>query len=97
MTQRKYDSFTILYFSRAFEVKNSFFSKVLYLDIQSICIDCILCAHGVAYMNLYMDEILVIFWGQDKVMFPRAERVLALNGWREQATQHMKLINSNSR
>jgi len=23
------------------------------------------------------DEILVIFWGQDKVMFPRAERVRA--------------------
>jgi len=23
----------------------------------------------------YGDEILVIFWGQDKVMFPRAERV----------------------
>src|SRR6218665_1840473 len=37
MTQRKYDSFTILYFSRAFEVKNSFFSKVLYLDIQPLC------------------------------------------------------------
>ena|SRR6218665_8384 len=34
------------------------------------------------------DEILVIFWGQDKVMFPRAERVLALNGWWEQATQN---------
>src|SRR6218665_3059856 len=27
-------------------------------------------------------------------MFPRAERVLALNGWREQATQHMKLIST---
>jgi len=39
------------------------------------------------------DEILVIFWGQDKVMFPRAERVLALSGWREQATQDVKLVN----
>jgi len=33
------------------------------------------------------DEILVIFWGQDKVMFPKAEGVLALNGWREQASK----------
>jgi len=40
------------------------------------------------------DEILVIFWGKDKVMFPRAEGVglLALNGWREQATQDVKLL-----
>src|SRR6218665_1603290 len=37
MTKRKYDSVTILYFSRAFEVKNSFFSKVLNLDIQPLC------------------------------------------------------------
>src|SRR6218665_945051 len=37
MTSRKYDSVTILYFSRAFEVKNSFFSKVLNLDIQPLC------------------------------------------------------------
>src|SRR6218665_3399462 len=37
MTKRKYDSVTILYFSRAFEVKNSFFSKLLNLDIQPLC------------------------------------------------------------
>src|SRR6218665_691505 len=37
MTKRKYDSVNILYFSRAFEVKNSFFSKVLNLDIQPLC------------------------------------------------------------
>src|SRR6218665_903021 len=40
------------------------------------------------------DEIFVIFWRQDKVMFSRAERVglRALNAWREQATQDVKLI-----
>ena len=36
MTYRKYDSVTVLYCSRAFEVKNSFFSEVLNLDIQPL-------------------------------------------------------------
>jgi len=43
------------------------------------------------------DEILVIFWGQDKVMFLRRERVLALNGWWEQAMKDVKLVRTNCR
>jgi len=34
------------------------------------------------------EEILSRPLGQDKIMFPRVERALAINGWWEQAMQH---------